>query len=552
MTSEPLRVAVLGGGVGGLTAAHELIERGFDVTVYEANSRLGGKASSFWYETGQDVLSLPAEHGFRYFPGFYRNLRNTLSRIPDPEGGTVADNLVKTQETLVASVSGTEALKRTQTPKTIDEWMAAIRPVSDELSLSEMNYFQRRMLVFLTSGRKRREREFEDVSLWEFLDAGARSRAYRQHLAEVTQALVAMHPRRASARAVCQIHVQLALDQIDPNRITEAVLNGPTSTVWIDPWVTHLRSLGVRFQTNTRVTAIESDGTEITSVSLDGPDGPTTVTADYYVGAVPVEVMATLVTPHLKQAAPSLAGVNRLETAWMNGIQFYLTEDVSLAPGHQVYVDSPWALTSISQRQFWETGLFDLDACTDGSVRGILSVNISDWETPGVVYDRPARECTQEEIMTEVWTQLTNHLNCKERRLTDDVVYDWVLDPAIAHDEITDRMTNASPLLINTVGSLQHRPRAETAAPNLVLAADYIRTETDIASMESANEAARRAVSGILRRSGLNVAPPTIWGLTEPRVFAPLKRLDDVAYKFGAPHPGEAERGIRTAVRSLL
>ncbi|TMC26130.1 MAG: FAD-dependent oxidoreductase [Chloroflexi bacterium] len=38
-------VAVLGGGVGGLTAAHELVERGFRVTVYEKQA-WGGKARS--------------------------------------------------------------------------------------------------------------------------------------------------------------------------------------------------------------------------------------------------------------------------------------------------------------------------------------------------------------------------------------------------------------------------------------------------------------------------------------------------------------------------
>ena len=551
MSGQQPSVAVLGGGVGGLTAAHELAERAFDVTVYEANDRLGGKASSSRYETGGDGPSLPAEHGFRYVPGFYRNLRDTLSRIPY-RGGTVADNLVPTTETLVASVAGTETLKRTGTPTTVDEWMSAIRPASDELTLSEIVHFQRRLLVFLTSGRLRRERELEYVTLWEFLDAGTRSRAYRQHLAEITQALVAMHPRIASARSICRIHVQLALDQIDPDRPTEAVLNGPTSTVWIEPWVEHLRSLGVQFRTNARVTAIESDGTEITGVSIDEPDGSSTVRADYYVAAVPVEVMADLVTPALERAAPSLAGVERLDTAWMNGIQFYLGEDVPLAHGHQAYVDSPWALTSISQRQFWETGPFDVESCSDGSVRGVLSVNISDWEESGVVYGRPARECTREEIKTEVWTQLTDHLNREEDRLTDDMVYDWVLDPAIACDGDTGRLTNASPLLINTVGSLRHRPRAGTAASNLVLAADYVRTETDIASMESANEAARRGVRAILRRSGRNASPPTVWGLEEPRIFGPLKRQDDLAYKLGVPHPGDVERGIGSAVRSLV
>jgi uncharacterized protein with NAD-binding domain and iron-sulfur cluster len=39
-------VAVLGGGVGGLSAAHELAKRGFKVGVYEAREVFGGKARS--------------------------------------------------------------------------------------------------------------------------------------------------------------------------------------------------------------------------------------------------------------------------------------------------------------------------------------------------------------------------------------------------------------------------------------------------------------------------------------------------------------------------
>ncbi len=39
-------VAILGGGVAGLSAAHELAERGFKVHVYERKPVLGGKARS--------------------------------------------------------------------------------------------------------------------------------------------------------------------------------------------------------------------------------------------------------------------------------------------------------------------------------------------------------------------------------------------------------------------------------------------------------------------------------------------------------------------------
>jgi uncharacterized protein with NAD-binding domain and iron-sulfur cluster len=37
---------VLGGGVAGLSAAHELAERGFEVTVHEQRDAPGGKARS--------------------------------------------------------------------------------------------------------------------------------------------------------------------------------------------------------------------------------------------------------------------------------------------------------------------------------------------------------------------------------------------------------------------------------------------------------------------------------------------------------------------------
>lgn len=61
-------VAVFGAGVAGLTAAHELVDRGYTVTVYERKA-LGGKARSIPVPNS-GAEPLPAEHGFRFFPGF--------------------------------------------------------------------------------------------------------------------------------------------------------------------------------------------------------------------------------------------------------------------------------------------------------------------------------------------------------------------------------------------------------------------------------------------------------------------------------------------------
>src|SRR5919112_2513078 len=99
------RVIVLGGGVAGLSAAHELSERGFRVSVFETRGAAGGKARSFPVPgSGRDGgLPLPGEHGFRFFPGFYRHLPDTMRRIPVPRGGATAfDHLVPAQEIEIA------------------------------------------------------------------------------------------------------------------------------------------------------------------------------------------------------------------------------------------------------------------------------------------------------------------------------------------------------------------------------------------------------------------------------------------------------------------
>jgi hypothetical protein len=53
--------------------------------------------------------------------------------------------------------------------------------------------------------------------------------------------------------------------------------------------------------------------------------------------------------------------------------------------------------------------------------------------------------------------------------------------------------------------------------------------------MEAANEAARRAVNGILRASGVTAAACDIWKLHEPEIFAPWRAMDLVRYQQGLP-----------------
>ncbi len=539
-----MRVAVLGGGVGGLSAAHELVERGFEVSVYETKTQFGGKARSLSVpNTGVNGRKdLPGEHGFRFFPAFYRHLPDTMTRIPFARNVSVFNNLVHATRIHVARAGLPPLILTARIPQSIEDWALSFRELFSGIGVpdGEVLFFIDRLFALLTSCPERRLAEYEQIPWWTFIDAANRSSAYQTLLGKgLTRSLVAVRAQEGSTRTVGYTLLQLLFGLLTYGGF-DRLLDGPTSDVWITPWISYLRQRGVDLQSGISVKRFNLSSGRVTSVTADAGGASHEIEADYYVCALPVEIMTSLVDDAMKAAAPSLANLSRLRTAWMNGIQFYLAQDVPLEFGHSLYADSPWALTSISQRQFWSQA--ELAGFGDGRVGGILSVDISDWETPGIVYGKTAMQCSADEIENDVWEQIRVHLNVAGAEVvTDNNLLRWFLDPDVQFPNPT-AVTNLEPLLINTAGSLQYRPDASIEIPNLFLASDYVKTYTDVACMEAANEAARRAVNAVLDRAGSDAPRATVWPLSEPDFFQPLIEYDRLRFRLGLPHAG-AELG---------
>jgi uncharacterized protein with NAD-binding domain and iron-sulfur cluster len=216
-----------------------------------------------------------------------------------------------------------------------------------------------------------------------------------------------------------------------------------------------------------------------------------------------------------------------------------------------MYTDSNWALTSVSQVQFWPD--YDLSRRGNGTVVSILSVDISNWVAPGDFNNKAAQDCSKEEIRQEVWKQLQAELNVGGvAQLTDEMLVDYYLDEDVRPSQtplseavklrLADdaqaafhQMSNLEPLLVNQINTWAIRPEAATAIANLFLASDYVRTNTDLATMEGANEAARRAVNGILAASGSDAKPCDIWELHTPLILRALQEVDAIRFAMGEP-----------------
>ena len=652
-------VAVFGAGIAGLTAAHELAERGFEVTVYEPLAderkddekpegltvRLGGMAAS-QYLKGDRLRRFPeappggkvprpptaGEHGFRFFPAYYLHLWDTLRRIPvyddasakDPEitARTVYDNVRRVITQAVASYDGQPALVfPREAPRSIAELYGALGQIRQfGFEPTDIPTFLGRIVRYLVTSPERRSRELEDVSAFDFLvgaDGAADferyrySKAFKQQIREMPKILAAFDSVFGDARTNVDTYIQLnmALDRYDSK--ADGVLNGPTTLAWFDHWYLHLKkNLGVHFEHATLLpfrSDVDDEGQPVLRVAVapgdqleyephkEWPGNWEALDCDYYVVAADAfraEFVTDMirdvdryreVVNHLRKLVKSrgqtrrkhalrtmstIVGLDGWATSkppgewppvpsardeqrnpmlfeqlgikpWdrfqpLSGIQFFFDTEFQILRGHIYLSDSKWALSAISQSDFW---VDKPNLGRDGYV-SVLSVDIGDWNKRSDD-GKKARECSPDDLARQVWKQITAALvdNHEEdivaKQLPSPIWY--AIDEHIRFDDHGKEkpVHDGAPYLVPRIGDWKNRPGADpwnpqgtsmTVLPNgpmrkaqkqldvwqarhggyqlhfskLVFAGTWCKTFTRMTTMEAACESGRHAVNAIL------------------------------------------------------
>jgi uncharacterized protein with NAD-binding domain and iron-sulfur cluster len=536
-------VAVLGGGIAGLTAAHELVERGFDVTVYEAVA-WGGKARSTQVpgSAAGGRRPLPGEHAYRVPFGFYQNLPDTMQRIPfgaNPRG--VFDNLVPApQVTFMRADKSSLSLPlasldpRPLTPDQVVDTLQGLL-LEQQLPPDAAAYFAARMAVYLSSCDARRRSEWERASWTDFIGTDRFGADYTRILGALPQFTQASRAEDTAAAYIADFLELMvySLLGLGSNGPAVRVLNAPTNEAFVDPWTAHLRQLGVHLRLGHQVTGLALDGGRIVGASVSSPEGTLTAAADWYVCALPVERARALWTSQIRAADSRLAAMDRLGVAWMNGISFFLTRRTSIVEGHALCLDSPWDMSFVPQAQFWSRDF--ARTYGDGNVHDKISVAVANWTTPGTIVRKAAEACTPEEVIREVWGQLQRHVNRPGRvLLSDDMLHSYEIDPGM---HLRDgHLVSTDPLVLPTAGTFPLRPDVVTQIPNLVLCGDYLKGSWIITTMEAACHTGRRAANAILDASGSSESPASEIEPYRPPEWEPLKRVDARRHRAGLPN----------------
>ncbi|MDH6198750.1 uncharacterized protein with NAD-binding domain and iron-sulfur cluster [Mycobacterium frederiksbergense] len=640
-------VVVLGAGIAGLTAAHELAERGFDVTVYEPREdernglgtppaasyppvKLGGLAASQYSTVGThdgsaaELRAFPGrrgqprlpgravagEHGFRFFPAYYLHIWDLFQRIPvyqlaeqtagavrwQPTSRTVMDNVrrVVTQGT---TLHGNPSLvfPREAPRSPAESFSIAGQLAGLGFTPGDIGTFVSRLLRYLVTSPLRRAKELQNLSAYDFFVGRdnvteqprfAYTPRFDALLLEMPRVLAAFDSRWGDARTNLTTYLQLQLQMDRRDNKADGVLNGPTTESWFDHWYRHLAELGVRFvrgaatrleppaaapgqppQLRPRVQVTLSDGTRLTPdytvVAVDAPAAERLTAAlraagtggavagldGFTTSAPPTDnpLQPAASRPQARRDPYAMDEMGKLP--WdrfqtLGGIQFYFDTEFQLLRGHMYYSGTEWALSSINQHGLWEKRPI---LSRDGHV-SVLSVDIGDFNTPSrhLVDEsgrgKAARDCTADEIASEVWRQISTALtgnvsNDAEAYLPWPAWY--ALDRGLVMDHGPGQgagrpVRNETPYLVPIVGDWPNRPGADPWNPHgtswtyrptearwledlqqrnvwqarhggyqvhdnsVVFAGTWTKTFTRMTSMEAACESARHAVNAIL------------------------------------------------------
>jgi hypothetical protein len=122
---------------------------------------------------------------------------------------------------------------------------------------ADTGLFGLKVLQFLSSSEERRLGEYEGMSWWQYLGGDRYSQKCQNRASGIPRMLVAMDAQLGNARTIGCTSMQLLLDFTTSGIANDRTMGGPTSEMWIDPWVEHLKAFGVEFHPGERCAGLD-------------------------------------------------------------------------------------------------------------------------------------------------------------------------------------------------------------------------------------------------------------------------------------------------------
>jgi hypothetical protein len=482
---ERARVAIVGGGIAGLTCALRLVQSGCHVTIYEAADRVGGNLSS----AGQP--GAPYQDVYPHIlPDWYANFWELCEQ-----------ELGLRREVHFSPRSGVKVLDKPsggpspgEAPKYMDIAFApTLKSVVTNMRSGVLSIPDFFLFAFLNLDLAAQPPDPNNTDMLSRLDVNGYfySRAYSTEataaLQDYTISVIWSIPSDMTSAKVYKKFIKHQLSSFGPNVPYAWMLKGSLQEKIIGPLERKLTGksdgkpgkLDCVIKTDTRVHSVEVLENGVPRIMIENPAGDSdggialeeAAPVDYVVVAVPGTELARLVMEgaqgrRLVDKVPALSQLGRMRGEAIPVVNIYFKRKLPFLPKEIVGLrGSEYDLTMLDISQLWD----GYGETPDVTVLVLAASN---------VYAVPSKDLLEQ-----------GYLMIK--RLSEYLPFDpgtaWRESKDIDWEKTIVRQNTHHLLFINDVGSRRWRPQAAySQLDSVFFAGDVCQTDVDMATVESA------------------------------------------------------------------
>ena len=497
----------MGAGIGGLSTAHKLSRMGHKVHILERNAEVGGVARSKYLKNGQH-----SEYCWHVFMKGYTSLLPILQEIPF-RGSSVADQLRPISQYCYGRDGGHFVIERGGGCFMGTHSLVALYSQGRKLgySFSFMDMWILILLHLFVEGSHPMRFENYDKVLWNDL-MGSLSVDAKKLVIDTVGCYLGMEPNRVNAHTMLHIlrKSKVTPSFADKHRQKDGSvplcysLNGPTNKHWLEPWIQYLTNRGVEISLSTDIKEIRCEGGEVKEIVISNEGGNQNLQYDFYVNSLDVKSFGNILCD-MNSLKDNMLELSKQSYQIQPQVLFQVCDKIHFGePTVVMLFDTPWGIMYRPEGPLWDIPL------GQGAARpgDLLSVGIGVWHRKGLLYNKTAYECTEQEIVQEVWEQMKSscghmkHFKTDAGKTMDEIKYtSYNIWPSFSFSAQRGGLDTWEPKFSNNISTLALRPcTIEPSLTNLVHANAYTKTDNNLYNMDSAAEAGVRAANYILQK----------------------------------------------------
>ena len=311
------------------------------------------------------------------------------------------------------------------------------------------------------------------------------------------------------------------------------VMNGPTSDVWINPWIKHLKENGVDMMTNTELVKINYKNNNITSVEIKQNGMITQLQSKEYILSInPFNTVDILRNSKMQSLYNNFKSLTDNTKSKQISFRIGINKEIKYPVDNIAFVmnDSEFNITWYPQEKHWKQ---------NPSIKSLWSGTIIDFEKKGKMFGKNAEHLDNENLKKEITYQILRS-NSFRKLIFDnngfyinkedieyiEIWYEWNFNNGIQEQK--------NKKWVNNIYNEKFRPLQKTEYENLFLSGAHTKTSINIWSMEGAIESGKITANYILDK--YNKPNIVHYKHDEPFYIKFFQYIDNILYKLYLPN----------------